>query len=69
MHEEQFGTGEEVLAKGQAITYSSDAAYMLMNEIALPSENIWTLPEGLLYRNTCGGCGLICEGKRYRLCL
>lgn len=46
MHEEQFGTGEEVLAKGQAITYSSDAAYMLMNEIALPSENIWTLPEG-----------------------
>ena len=46
MHEEQFGTGEEVLAEGQAITYSSDAAYMLMNEIALPSENIWTLPEG-----------------------
>ena len=46
MHEEQFGTGEEVLAEGQAITYSSGADYMLMNEIALPSENIWTLPEG-----------------------
>ena len=46
MHEEQFGTGEEVLAEGQAITYSSDVAYMLMNEIVLPSENIWTLPEG-----------------------
>ena len=49
MHEEQFGTGEEVLAEGQAITYSSDAAYMLMNEIALPSENICrkALPEPL----------------------
>ena len=46
MHEEQFGTGEEVLAEGQTITYSSGADYMLMNEIALPSENIWTLPEG-----------------------
>lgn len=46
LYEEQFGTGEEVLAEGKTITYSSDAAYMLMNEIALPSEAIWTLPEG-----------------------
>lgn len=46
MQEEQFGTGQEVLAEGQAVTYAADAAYMLMNEIALSSENMWTLPEG-----------------------
>ena len=46
MQEEQFGTGEEVLSEGQVLTYAPDARYMLMNEIALSSENIWTLPEG-----------------------
>lgn len=46
MQEEQFGTGEEVLSEGQVLTYAPDARYMLMNEISLSSENIWTLPEG-----------------------
>lgn len=44
--EEHFGTGEEVVSEGQTITYADDAAYMLMNEIPLPSENMWMLPEG-----------------------
>ena len=46
MQEDQFGTGEEVVLEGQVLTYAADARYMLMNEIPLPSEKIWTLPEG-----------------------
>lgn len=46
MEEEQFGTGTEVVSGEQTITYSSEAAYMLMNEIKLSSEEIWMLPEG-----------------------
>lgn len=46
MQEEQFGTGAEVMHEGQTVTYAADAAYMLMNEIVLPAENMWTLPEG-----------------------
>lgn len=46
MQEELFGVGTEVVCDGQTITYASDAAYMLMNEIVLPAGNIWTLPEG-----------------------
>lgn len=46
MQEEQFGIGEEVLVEGQPIVYALDANYMLMNEISLPSESLWTLPEG-----------------------
>ena len=32
---ELFGTGEEVVDGGNAVTYASDADYMLMNEIPL----------------------------------
>ncbi len=46
MQEELFGAGAEVVCDGQTITYASDAAYMLMNEIVLSAENMWTLPEG-----------------------
>ena len=46
MEEEQFGTGTEVVSGEQTITYSSEAAYMLMNEIKLSSEEMWMLPEG-----------------------
>ncbi len=43
---ELFGTGEEVVDGGKVVTYASDADYMLMNEIPLTAEAIWTLPEG-----------------------
>lgn len=46
MQEELFSTGTELVSEGQTITYAADAAYMLMNEIPLSSEAIWTLPEG-----------------------
>lgn len=46
MQEELFGTGEEILNGEEAVTYGADADYMLMNEIPLISEEIWTLPEG-----------------------
>ena len=36
---ELFGTGEEVVDGGNAVTYASDADYMLMNEIPLTDEN------------------------------
>lgn len=43
---ELFGTGEEVVDGGNAVTYASDADYMLMNEIPLTAKTMWTLPEG-----------------------
>ena len=43
--EETFGTGTEVVNEGKLITYASDADYMLMNEIPLPSGEMWTLPD------------------------
>lgn len=46
MQEELFGTGEEILDGEEVVTYGADADYMLMNEIPLVSEEIWTLPEG-----------------------
>lgn len=46
MQEELFGTGEEILDGEEAVTYGADADYMLMNEIPLVSEEMWTLPEG-----------------------
>ena len=46
MQEELFGTGEEILDGEEVVTYGADADYMLMNEIPLISEEIWTLPEG-----------------------
>ena len=33
-----FGTGEEVVDGGNAVTYASDADYMLMNEIPLTAK-------------------------------
>lgn len=46
MQEELFGTGEEILDGEEVVTYGADADYMLMNEIPLVSEEMWTLPEG-----------------------
>lgn len=43
--EETFGTGTEVVNERKIITYASDATYMLMNEIPLPSGEMWTLPD------------------------
>ena len=43
---ELFDTGEEVVDGGNAVTYASDADYMLMNEIPLTEKTMWTLPEG-----------------------
>ena len=48
MQKELFGTGEEILNGEEAVTYGADADYMLMNEIPLISEEIWTLPEGFI---------------------
>lgn len=45
LEEETFGKGEHVADGGQEVTYSLDAAYELMNDIPLDTENLWMLPE------------------------
>ena len=45
LEEETFGNGEHVSDGGQEVTYSLDAAYELMNDIPLNTENLWMLPE------------------------
>lgn len=40
-----FGKGKEVICGEKKIVYSLDAKYMLMNDILLDNENMWTMPE------------------------
>lgn len=42
---EGFGLGKDIAVDGQTIRYSSDATYILENDIALNGEK-WNLPEG-----------------------
>ncbi len=48
---ELFGTGEEVVDGGNAVTYASDADYMLMNEIPLTEKRCGLCRR--IYRNIC----------------
>ena len=41
-----IGEGEPVLADGTELTYAADAAYCLMNDIPMDTENIWDVPAG-----------------------
>ena len=41
-----IGEGEPVLADGTELTYAADAAYCLMNDILMDTENIWDVPAG-----------------------
>ena len=53
-----FGQGEAVTSDQMQITYSPDASYELMGDIALSSEEIWTLPEGFSGTFSGGGAGV-----------
>lgn len=43
--EGRFGQGETVLDQQQPVTYGLDADYMLMNDIPLDTNQLWTLPD------------------------
>ena len=51
---EEFGQGEAVSADGTELTYSLDAQYELMGEIALEGEKMWNLPAGFTGSFTAG---------------
>lgn len=40
-----FGTGEEIIINERALAYTSDAQYILMNDISLSAIDNWCLPE------------------------
>lgn len=40
-----FGTGEEIIINESALAYTSDAQYILMNDISLSAIDNWCLPE------------------------
>ena len=40
-----FQKGDVLLVENTVITYSLDAQYLLMNDIVLDNENIWSLPD------------------------
>ncbi len=42
--EEGFGLGEEITVSNEPVRYGSDAKYMLMNDIPLDCQHMWTLP-------------------------
>lgn len=44
-NEESFSKGDVLLVENTVITYSLDAQYLLMNDIVLDNENIWSLPD------------------------
>lgn len=44
-NEESFSQGDVLLVENTVITYSLDAQYLLMNDIVLDNENIWSLPD------------------------
>ena len=45
--EDTFGTGDALTDEnGNALTYGNDTQYMLMNDIPMSGDDVWTLPEG-----------------------
>ena len=45
--EDTFGTGDALADEnGNALTYGNDTQYMLMNDIPMSGDDVWTLPEG-----------------------
>ena len=59
-----FGTGDAVTDEnGSAVVYGNDASYVLMNEIALDSANMWQLPDG--FAGSFSGTGGSAESKLY----
>ena len=59
-----FGTGDAVTDEnGSAVVYGNDASYVLMNEIALDSANMWQLPDG--FAGSFSGTGGSADSKLY----
>ena len=45
--EDTFGTGDALTDEnGNALTYGNDTQYMLMNDIPMSGDDVWTLPGG-----------------------
>lgn len=45
--EDTFGTGDALTDEnGNALIYGNDTQYMLMNDIPMSGDDVWTLPEG-----------------------
>ena len=59
-----FGTGDAVTDEnGSAVVYGNDASYVLMNEIALDSANMWQLPDG--FAGSFSGTGGSADSRLY----
>ena len=41
----KIGSGEVVKSEGTELKYGADAQYILMNDIQMNSEQIWSVPE------------------------
>ena len=59
-----FGTGDAVTDEnGSAVVYGNDAEYVLMNDIALDSSDMWQLPDG--FAGSFSGTGGSADSRLY----
>ena len=62
--EDTFGTGDALADEnGNALTYGNDTQYMLMNDIPMSGDDVWTLPEG--FRGSFAGQGGTADSPLY----
>ena len=62
--EDTFGTGDALTDEnGNALTYGNDTQYMLMNDIPMSGDDVWTLPEG--FRGSFAGQGGTADSPLY----
>lgn len=62
--EDTFGTGDALTDEnGNALTYGNDTQYMLMNDIPMSGDDVWTLPEG--FRGSFTGQGGTADSPLY----
>ena len=62
--EDTFGTGDALADEnGNALTYGNDTQYMLMNDIPMSGDDVWTLPEG--FRGSFAGQGGMADSPLY----
>ena len=47
----QIGSGEVVKSEGTELKYGADAQYILMNDIQMNSEQIWSVPDSFTGTN------------------
>ena len=61
----QIGSGEVVKSEGTELKYGADAQYILMNDIQMNSEQIWSVPDS--FTGTITGTKL--EKTKHQRCM